>query len=383
MPITYDENLKESKYTIIDIKGKTVAELRSNSVSEANMVYNMLDDRIHGEIAFIDYDNIISTTPILSDYKLQIYIQDKYNYQQFQTFNIVHTGMTLMDGKYNMVKFSLVDEYYFAFSRTNLVYSSKNCKIEDIVNKYTSLLSPTIVNKREFVYNTTKKYESLIVTGNHNFQQFLDYREIVDKINIYRTKNKIIFDDISDVEANCIDKSDEIIFRPEHPFSLNPLKIYDFDVSMLDRLNDVKDKPNRSDFFYNPLNKSIKNNILNYSYKDSVKKVSKRNGVIPNINDNIGISNYVRTMDNEKVEFSNIDILSNYIVELTVKGSVQLDIGQIVGLHLMVPGVNIENKILTGKWIVSRLSEKIIGMCYVQKLQLINASVEYKVFKKP
>lgn len=383
MAIVYEENIKEVKYSIIDLNNKIIANIIPNTVSEYNMVYNIFDDKIYGEIVFMDNDNIASLIPILGDYKLKIYLQDKGNFQSYQTFNIIDVGLSILEGRSNIVKLTLVDEYYFAFSRTNLVTSGSNCKIEDILNKYLTLLNPTILTKKEIIYNTTKTYESLIVTANHNLQEFLDYREIVDKINVHKTKNKIIFNDTKDIQKNCEDKSDLIVFRPEHPLSLNPLKIYDCDISLVNRLDTVQNTPNRSDFFYNPLNKTVKNNWANYSYASMASHLSTNKGSLPTANDCIGMANHIRIMDGNQKPFidSDKEILSNYMVELTIKGSIQIDIGQIVGLQLHIPGTNVENKMVTGKWMVSRLSEKIIGMCYVQKIQLVNVVVEYKLFK--
>ena len=383
MAIVYDENIKEVKYSIIDLNNKVLANIISNTVIEYNMVYNIFDDKVFGQLVFNDTDNISNLIPLIGDYKVKVYLQDKSNFQSYQTFNIVDVSLSIIEGRSNVVTFLLVDEYYFAFSRTNLVSSAANCKIEDIVNKYTKLLDPTILNKKEIVFKTTKKYESLIVTANYNFQEFLDYREIVDKINIYKTKNQIIFNDNKDIEKNCIDKSDIIVFKPEHPLSLNPLKIYDCDISIVNRLENLSNNPNRNDFFFNPLNKTVKNNWQANSYASMVKHMTNNKGTLITANDCIGMTNHVRIMDGNKTPTIDSDksLLQNYVVELTIKGSIQIDIGQIVGLQLNIPGTNVENKIVTGKWMVSRLSEKIVGMCYVQKVQLINAIVEHKLFK--
>lgn len=383
MPISYDENIKDIKYAIINTNGVEVATIQSNAVSVCNIVYSLYDNKIFGDITFLDYDNIVSTAPILSEHKLKIYFKDKYNYESSQSFNISEIGVSLLETRINSVKFTLIDEYSFAFMRTNLGSGFNNVTMEGIIPKYVNLLKDTILSKKKIKYNTTKKHDSIIVTENKNFHEFLNYRQILDKVLTYHRKNDIHVCDFSKLLSNFEDKSDFVVFRPEHPSSTGPLKIYDCDILLLNKVHDVTQKPSRTDIFYNPHTKSVKGMIYNYSYKDMVKKV-KPTGVLANINDCIGSMTYMREQDGTGARevIYDLDILSNYIVEVTIKGLIQLDIGQIVGFQMMLPGTNIENKMVTGKWIVSRISEKLQGMCYVQKIRLITPTIDYKQFKE-
>lgn len=388
MPIAYEENIQEVSYSIVDVSGKVIATIQTHAISEFNMVYNIFDTANTGTIIFMDNDNIMGITPILSTHKLVVKLVDKHKYSNTQAYSISQISMTLMDNKVYSVKISLIDEYTFAHSQINVAQAFSSASLSDIVTKYNTLINGNILHKKEIKANTRVK-QDIIVTQNFSFNDFINRRIKLDSVLLYKNKNSIVICDFDKLLSNFQDMSSVVVFKPDHPVSNSPLKVYDLDISMLDRLTDINTKTSEVTMYFDPLNKSVSKSTKMNNYATKVKKVTSK-GVLPNVNDSLGyrtkmkvigggIDGNTTVVDADKTPFD-IEILSNYIVEITIKGAIQIDIGQIVGLKLLIPGTNIDNKMLTGKWIVSRVSEKIIGNCYVQKLRLITPTIQYTAF---
>ena len=154
-------------------------------------------------------------------------------------------------------------------------------------------------------------------------------------LTIYQSRSKIHIVDSKKLLDEAEQKQ-EYKFIMTHYNSEYPLKIFDMEVSLLNKFNSLTNCPSTKMFTLNLEDKQIKKNIKLYHYSELVSDV-KEDGIITNALDTVGFRSNMK-YDTKQVDIPFYwELINNYSIDLTVKGVGELDIGTIVNVNTLIP----------------------------------------------
>lgn len=372
MPMTYEDNLQQLDISIIDANSSVVLSIPHYNIIEYNMIHSILNIKNEGDLLFYDYEHVIDALPLHSSYKLQVKYIDKYSFDTIEYYNIIKVDKELKEQVF-VVKLELVDEYYFNLSRT---YSSngypEGTDFVTVINNYINVTKTTIMGEKVLDADKIIIEDTFVVPGHISFSEFILYMMREYDFLFFISRNKIYIKKLKGILDNLIDAT-SLVIKKDHNQSINPLKLFDLSVQLVDKLKSVKENPSIKRIDANIHDKQIKANISGKSYASLVREVNS-SGIITNPQDTAG---YKLECD-DNLEYDNpyyLDILSKNIIEVTLRGTKGIEIGSTIGLEILLPGSQIINRLISGKWIIVNISEKIIGKQYSVLVTLVNPTL--------
>lgn len=377
MPISYKNNLTSLDISILDPDGGTISGVPHYNIIEYNMIWDTYLNGNKGNLSFYDYENVFSIVPISSEHKIKVVIVDSLGVENVEYYNISRIESSMFQQQVYIVKLHLIDEYNFNLSRIYLSKGYKDSTFTDIVKQYIDIAEKHIIGKKKVISNENNQFDTIVVPMNTDFLSWVSKSATTYGFKFFISKESIYIANIHNFYDNFTDRS-SIKFKFDHYQSQSPNKIFDLNIGLVDNLLSVKESPSSKIFTFNPLDKNIKANNKIQTYLGMNKAICSTGGVI-NPNNTIGYKGIVKSLGANEEDNKYFDHLSkNYIVEFTIMGLKELDIGELVSLDLAVPGSVLKNQLVNGKWGITRISEKIQGLCYTQKISLSSPTLGVK-----
>lgn len=370
MPIPYETNIDSLEISIYDMdKGLIIHTIPHYNLVEYNVVWSIEKILNEGNLVFYDYDHIFSVIPMLSSYKLMVKIKDRVENTSTQMFNIFDIEKSLYKQQVNIIRILFIDEYHYGLSRLTYSKGYKQSTIKTILEDAIKLIDDSILNKKEIVSSFSLKLD-IVIPSNMNFLQWINHIKIKYGFGIFISKQNIHIIDYKNILNEATKKLDyKFLFN--HYQSNYPLKIYDINIDILNKMKSLNDNPSLKiiDVLY--YDKQVRNKIQLKHYNTSVNDFGKV-GMVTNKFDTLGFQSRV-LVDDFTVEVPYYwDLLNNYMVDISIKGVNEIDLNLIIQLELMIPGSTQLDNMLTGEWLISRVSEKIQGLSFTQKVTLVN-----------
>lgn len=362
--------LVESK---IIVKGK---EINVDEIQDVEIYWDIDNLYTFGTVTFRDELNFIENAPILVNDEIELYFKDGLKKVYKQTFIIQKVVKAGTHKGVNHASLEIIDKNAIEFMK---VYDSKgfvNTSVQDVIVDYYKKYNKE-ENRKMYNESTPTGWgndgnASLIVPGDRSLFSSLNMFIKETDILLFNRRDDIMMTDYKKINTKEA-KKDKFTINPDNQF-------YNY------RIGDYYVKG--GDSFANTITNSD-TEIVTYDYKVG-KKVVKQNLGFKEASDaskSLGKTDVITAPTNETKRIvyasnnsgSNMFIQKKYAnraiqVVMTVPGTFENNIGDVV--EIVIPTSNNKldiEKNISGKYLVIKITDKIIANKFVQQLTIARA----------